>query len=172
MPGLHFTFEQYSGCTHLFNQMSTFSNLTYKRDLLGQLWSLLAYGKSPNRQGTSATLISPFKYLNGYWPYLLCREISVATVKFSGFPCLENGFFRFPSDFPFPVFRRLCWPFSVFRHFFRTFPHFRHISYTPSLKEDWGKTQLIVNLSAYVSTNKWYYYHNSVWFIIEREAGR
>ena len=52
---VHFTFEQYSSCTHIFHQMITLSNLAYKRDLCGTIWSVLANGKCLNRQGTSAT---------------------------------------------------------------------------------------------------------------------
>ena len=37
------------------HQMSTLSNLAYKRDLHGSIWSVLANGKCLNRQGTSAT---------------------------------------------------------------------------------------------------------------------
>ncbi len=58
--------------------------------------------------------------------------VSTNIFKFSDFPWLENGFFRFPSEFPFPVFHRLFLLFPVFRHFFRAFPPFRDISYTPS----------------------------------------
>ncbi len=34
---VRFTFEQYSGCTHILYQMSTLSYLAYKRDLYGTI---------------------------------------------------------------------------------------------------------------------------------------
>ncbi len=53
--------------------------------------------------------------------------------QFSGFPWLENGFFRFPGDFFFPDFRRVFCLFPVFHHFFRAFQPFRHIFYPPCI---------------------------------------
>ncbi len=80
----------------------------------------------------SATSYCLFDLFRFSTTFIKSFPVSTNIFKFSGFPWLENGFFRFPPEFPFPVFRRLFWPFPVFRHFFRAFPPFRHISYTPS----------------------------------------
>ena len=50
---MHSFQKLYSGSSATW--LSESSNLTYKRDLYGKIWNVLAYGKGPNRQGTSAT---------------------------------------------------------------------------------------------------------------------
>ncbi len=68
--------------------------------------------------------------------------VSTVILKFSGFPWFENGFFRLPSDLPFPVFRRLFWP----------FPPFRHISYTPSLSSNRTDLDIVIAMTENLSS--------------------